>query len=403
MSLAIDLTDHKEAVASVHQPHPCRRLFFLDWLRILAFGALIVYHVGMYYVTWNFHLKSPFASHTLEPWMRLTEPWRMSLIFMISGAAIALMLRRAPPLPLLRQRSRRLLLPLLAGVLVVVPPQAYLEVMQKFTYTGSYLDFLKLYFTHYQGFCQGGHCLILPTWNHLWFLPYLWLYTAALLGCVALWPGCLRAIGVWLARALTGWGLLVWPVVLIFLVRWQLSARFPATHALLDDWFSHVLYAPMFEAGAAFAIQGTVWTRLEQGRRVSLVLALAGWALLVGMQPHGWLGYTLVAVFQWHALVAAFGYARRYLNRDGAWRVRLNEAVFPVYIVHQTILLLAAWVLRSLAWHPMLEGPLLVFITLSLSFASYEVIRRIGPLRPWFGLSSARVDRPTPLLKLDQP
>ena len=153
MSLAIDLTDHKEAVASVHQPHPCRRLFFLDWLRILAFGALIVYHVGMYYVTWNFHLKSPFASHTLEPWMRLTEPWRMSLIFMISGAAIALMLRRAPPLPLLRQRSRRLLLPLLAGVLVVVPPQAYLEVMQKFTYTGSYLDFLKLYFTHYQGFC----------------------------------------------------------------------------------------------------------------------------------------------------------------------------------------------------------------------------------------------------------
>ena len=61
------------------------RLYFLDWLRILAFAALVVYHVGMYYVSWDFHVKSPFAGPGLEPWMKLTEPWRMSLIFMISG------------------------------------------------------------------------------------------------------------------------------------------------------------------------------------------------------------------------------------------------------------------------------------------------------------------------------
>ncbi len=63
------------------------RLFFLDWLHIIALMVLIAYHVGMYYVTWDFHVKSPFASHALEPWMKLTEPWRMSLLFMISGAA----------------------------------------------------------------------------------------------------------------------------------------------------------------------------------------------------------------------------------------------------------------------------------------------------------------------------
>jgi glucans biosynthesis protein C len=108
------------------------RLYFLDWLRILAFAVLVLYHVGMYYVTWDFHVKSPFASKALEPWMKLTEPWRMSLIFMISGAATALMLRHEPSIALARSRSLFLLLPLICGILLIVPPQSYFEVVQKF-------------------------------------------------------------------------------------------------------------------------------------------------------------------------------------------------------------------------------------------------------------------------------
>ena len=80
-------------MATETQSNPSERLFFLDWLRIIAFAAFVPYHVGMYYVTGDFHVKSPFSSKTLEPWMKLTEPWLMSLIFMISGAATALMLK----------------------------------------------------------------------------------------------------------------------------------------------------------------------------------------------------------------------------------------------------------------------------------------------------------------------
>jgi len=389
---------------SLPPPRPAAeapRLFFLDWLRIVAFGVLVAYHTGMYYVTWPFHLKSPWASHALEPWMKLTEPWRMSLIFMVSGAATALMLRRAPPLPLLRQRSRRLLLPLLAGVLVVVPPQAYLEAMQKFGYAGSYADFLALYFSGYGGFCQAGRCLILPTWNHLWFLPYLWLYTALLLGAVALWPAGLRRVGAGLARVLAGGGLLAWPAALLFWMRWQLSPRFPVTYALVGDWFSHAMYGAMFLTGAAWAADGRVWPRLERWRAIGLTLALAAWAALVLGQPRGWAGHAVLALLQWNALVAAFGYARRYLNRDGAWRTRLNEAVFPVYVLHQTILLIAAWWLRPLGLPPALEGPLLLAVTLVLGYAGYEGIRRVSALRPWFGL--ARATPAQPRVALPQP
>jgi glucans biosynthesis protein C len=148
---------------------PADRLLFLDWVRILAFAILVFYHVGMYYVTWEFHVKSPHASPFLEPWMRMSSPWRMDLLFVVSGAATSFMLlRQGASGALVRLRARRLLIPLLFGMLVVVPPQSFLEVMQKLGYAGSYFDFTRLYLSGYQGFCfSAGRCLMLPTWNHL--------------------------------------------------------------------------------------------------------------------------------------------------------------------------------------------------------------------------------------------
>ncbi|MEI8326473.1 MAG: acyltransferase family protein, partial [Betaproteobacteria bacterium] len=136
-----------------------QRLYFLDWLRIAAFAVLICYHVGMYYVRWDFHVKSPFAGPELEPWMMLSAPWRLCLLFIVSGAATSLMFRTGASAALLRSRSQRLLVPLVCGVMLVVPPQSYFEVVQKFGYGGSYGDFLLLYFSHYRGFCASTHCL----------------------------------------------------------------------------------------------------------------------------------------------------------------------------------------------------------------------------------------------------
>ena len=70
------------------------RRYDLDWVRIGAFMLLILYHVGMYYVTWDWHVKSPHASGTIEPLMMLTSPWRLSLLFLVSGVATAYLLAR---------------------------------------------------------------------------------------------------------------------------------------------------------------------------------------------------------------------------------------------------------------------------------------------------------------------
>ncbi len=138
---------------------PDRRLD-LDWLRIAAFGLLIFYHVGMFYVTWGFHVKSSHASGLVEPLMLLSNPWRLVLLFVISGCATRFMMDKMRTGPFLGSRTVRLLVPLVFCMFVIVPPQTYFEIIEKLGFTGSYGEFYGKYAT-----ASGGWGIITPTWN----------------------------------------------------------------------------------------------------------------------------------------------------------------------------------------------------------------------------------------------
>ncbi len=376
------------------------RHYFLDWLRIAAFALLVLYHVGMVYVPWDYHVKARETYATLEPLMRLSNPWRMSLLFLLSGTATAWMLQRRPA-GLLRERSSRLLLPLLVGVVLIVPPQSYFEVVHKFGYGGSYIDFLGLYFGAYGGFCRGKDCLILPTWNHLWFLPYLWCYTVLLLGLRRALPDRWQqavgaAFGGWLA-----WQLWLLPLVVLVLLRLSLQPRFGSTHALVDDWFNHATYFFVFMLGVGLAQQPQLWPRLQSLRWPALVTALLCWAG-IGLCLHLFVAHVAGsseqseavraglrvahAAQQWSAIVAALGFAHRHLNRDHPWRAPLTEAVFPVYLVHQTLIVLLAVALAPWALSAGAEALLLVAATFAGSLGFWRLARRSGRLGPWLGV-----------------
>ncbi|HOM12384.1 MAG TPA: acyltransferase [Rubrivivax sp.] len=381
---------------------PRERLYFADWLRIGAFALLVLYHVGMLYVPWDFHVKLPPAYPALEPLMRLTNPWRMSLLFVVSGLATGLMLGRAG---LARQRCKRLLWPLLFGMAVVVPPQAWLQVREQFGYTGGYPDFLRLYFGAYGGFCDAKQCLVLPTWNHLWFLPYLWSYTMLLLSALRLLPQAWRRHAADALARLAGWRLLLLPLLLLGALRLLLFPHFGETHALLDDWAAHAAYGPMFAFGVLLARRRVLLASLQALRWPALTLGLAGWlvlALYPGTVP-GWPSVPeawrapmrlAFAVVQWCGVVAAFGFARRHLDFDHRWRAPLTEAVYPLYLVHQTIIIAAAVALRPLALAAGMQAALIVALTFGGGFAAWRLARRSGWLRPWLGLAPARVSAP---------
>jgi hypothetical protein len=374
------------------RPGPSGRDFSIDWLRITALGLLILYHVGMYYVSWGWHVKSVHAANAgalLEPWMRLASPWRMSLLFLVSGMALSLMLaRRGAQRGWLGERARRLLLPLAAGVALIVPPQAYFEVRQFHGYAGSFFEFLGRYYSADGSFCSVGRgCLILPTWNHLWFLPYLFAYTAGAAWLLRRRPAALDAAAARASSWLAGWRLLAGPFAWLAATRLALRPLFGETHAFVDDLFAHTQHAAFFAAGLVLARSPALLDRIQAARYTALAAALLGWGLLVATPAGpGWraLPFTLA---QLGGVAAALGFARAHLKRDSAARRYLTDAVFPVYVLHQTLTIVAAVALAPLGLPPLAEAIWLVTITLAGSFAGYELVRRVGALRPWFGLA----------------
>lgn len=374
----------------------------LDWVRVIAFCLLVLYHVGMYYVTWDFHVKSPHAGLALEPFMLLTSPWRMSLLFLISGVATAFMLGKAPT-GFFRRRSRQLLLPLLFGMAVIVPPQSYYQVVEQLPggYSESYAAFYAKYLGGYHGFCgTDGDCLRLPTWNHLWFLSYLWAYTALTWLLWRLLPGTAMArLREMAARALSGWRVLLVPVALLAAARLLLVSRFEQTHALTDDWYSHAQYLPVFLIGFLMAFATGTWQALQRLRWSALGIAAASYGLLVfcwyfaGYDDHNpppqalrMLLRVAWAADQWCAIAAILGFAYRWRDADSPLLRYLTLAVFPLYILHQTVIVVLAHNLKPLAIPPLPEGIVLVVATYALCLGAYELIRRVGWLRPLFGL-----------------
>lgn len=377
------------------------RRYDLDWLRIGAFGLLILYHVGMFYVSWDWHVKSSRASETIEPLMQLVNPWRLSLLFLISGVATRFMADKMSAWKLTSSRMGRLWPPLLLAVFVIVPPQAYYEVLEALQTMGAPTspwldDFYLKYVTASGNWCDADGCLITPTYNHMWFVAYLIIYTLILIPLAPL----LRRAPKSLSVLISGPGLILTPWLLMWAARVTLFPAFGETHALIDDWYLHPLYLGVFLFGFAVAKHAPFFERCVRWRWAALAAALAAWAALqiyyAGYSdetpPPEWVRTVFRGLRElqaWTAIVAAVGFAHRHLRHaDSPARRLLTQAIFPFYLAHQTIIVVAGRHLDDLGLPLWLEATLLICATALGCWLFYDVARRVPQLRVWVGLPS---------------
>src|SRR5882757_5971511 len=255
------------------------RHYGLDWLRIGAFGLLIFYHVGMVFVPWDYHVKTADPAEWVAIPMLATNSWRLMLLFVVSGyASRALLLKEGRVGHFMGSRSKRLLIPLLFGMIVIVPLQPWIELVTKHGYAQHFGWFwLHDYFRF--GTLAG---LVLPTWQHLWFVGYLWAYTMAL------------AIGLWLLRGRSLQGafdqlfgnVAVWLVPIAWLLLTDMALQGAReTHELFNDPIAHLHYLPGFLFGFAL------------GRSAPAMGAIGRWwqpAAVVAV-----LSYLVVAAIEW--------------------------------------------------------------------------------------------------------
>jgi glucan biosynthesis protein C len=373
------------------EPIPSRRTD-LDWLRIIAFGLLIFYHIGVFYQPWPWRANSQHATTAIVPLLEITAPWRLTLLFLISGVATRFMLDKTTTRAFLVSRATRLLIPLVFAILVIVPPQLYVEVVEKDGYTGTLANFYFAYITGSGGWTVAGKPLITPEWAHMWFVGYLCVFTLAI---VSLGPR-LKSMSTRIAALISGPWLFLIPMAALTLLSVALDRISSDSHSFLGDWRNVAVFGSAFLFGYAVAKHEPFFAASERHRYLALTLAVIAYLAIQAGHLAGFYEYMsarylvlysgLEALQGWAAVIAAFGFARRHLRRDGPVRRYLTDAVFPYFIIHQTAIVLAGHWLTTMNVPAHVEAPALIVITITSCVIGYEIVRRIWLLRPLFGL-----------------
>lgn len=375
---------------------PARRTD-LDWLRVAAFGLLIFYHMGMFFGPWEWHINAANPSQWVGGAMTLSNPWRLSLLFFISGCATRFMADRRGARAVLRNRGARLLLPFLFGLLVLVPPQIFVERTVKEGLGDPYWRFWIGRLLRPQDLCLVPGCPPVQT-NHLWFLAYALLYTVPAV-ILAMATGLRRRVELVLIRVLRRTGPLLVPAVYLVAARLLLFPRFGATNHPFSDPYGHASYFAVFLMGFLLARRGWFWRAVERDRWFALLIAVnCGFFLSVNaMTPFprqivhtSWPVMSAFGVDQWAAVVAALGFASRHLRTAGGPMLAyLRGAILPFYLLHQTIMVVAAFVLRDAGLSAWAEAGAILAVTVVGCVVGFELARRVPPLGLFLGAGPA--------------
>jgi glucan biosynthesis protein C len=342
------------------------RRYDIDWLRVIAIGLLLLYHVAIGFQFWGNMLG--FVTND-KPWESLWIPmtmlnvWRIPLLFFVSGMGVYFAIQNRNWKQLLKERARRIFIPFLFGVFVIVPISTYL--WQRYYHRES------IYY---------------PNPGHLWFLGNIFVYVIILSPVFFyLKRNKEGRIVTWMKKLLSNpFGLLL--VIAAFIVEVLLVD--PDIYELYAmTWHGFFLGLLAFFFGFCFVLSGSsFWKMLLKCRWLFFAAAvlLYTWRLLqFQMRVPNFL-LSIESDF-WIFSVFAFGY--KYLNSSGKALRYLSQAAYPIYIVHMLFLFLTSLLIFPLDIDVHLKFILVLVFTFTGCFTFYEfIIRRVNIIRPLFGL-----------------
>ena len=158
------------------------------------------------------------------------------------------------------------------------------------------------------------------------------------------------------------------------------------SHALVDDWYAHAMYGTFFLMGFLIGRDEGLWREFARMRHVTAAGAVVMFGLL-----NVWDHQVVIYLNRWLWLLAAFGWGYQLLNRPMRWLPYATQAVYPWYILHQTITVVLGYNLAKLSLGPVVEPALVLGGTIAGCYVLYEfLIRRTWFLRPLFGVSANR-------------
>lgn len=378
----------------------------MQWLRVVGMLFVFAVHAAEPFNPWDsWHIVSPERSKWLGELAFFPAPWVMPLFMLLAGESAWYALEKRSSCAFARERLLRVGLPLVAGILVLVPPQVYLERRLRGEFAGSFVDFYPHFF---DGIYPQGNL----SWHHLWFLVFLLVFSLAALPLL----GWLRAPGgrrlmARLGAAFDAPGGLAWLLLPAAALRAFIGVAFPRVPWLAYDWSNRGLLLPAFVAGFVLAGEPRVRRAVDRRWRTALALAVA---LSAALCLWAWPGEVLsrlpsprsagglllaggygVAAAAW--LVALIGGTHHLVRGESEALSRASELAYPFYVLHHGVIVAVAFVVVQ--WRAPLLAQLTALVAISLvaTVALCAVVGSTGALRVVFGLHRTQRAQGAPL------
>jgi glucan biosynthesis protein C len=391
----------------VTAPSSTRR-FDLDWVRVITMLLLLLFHSGRLFNYTPFHLKNAETSVGREMYFHFFDYWGMPMFFLVAGAAVWFSLGVRKPGQFVLERFLRIFVPLIFGILIVVPPQVYLERIYEGDFSGNFFQFYPHFFTH-GPYSYGGTGNL--SWHHLWFLAYLFLFCLIALPLL-LWlrrqsgQRFLDRLAVF-ARRGGNIFLYVLPLCLWIVT---LSPVSSGENSLINDWAHLLYYFTFFLYGYVLCSREGFWQAIDRYKLLALVLAVP--LSLAEMTLDG-LGFKSGGPFSpvmilfvcawcfiaWCWIIAFLGFARKFLSFSNKFLAYANEAVLPFYILHHMVIIIAGYFVIQWQMNVYLKFLVVVLASFVIIMLLYEGIKRTVVTRFIFGM---RLKKKTTLVTQDK-
>ncbi|NOT74786.1 MAG: acyltransferase family protein [Cyclobacteriaceae bacterium] len=352
----------------------------LDWLRLIAIVILLFFHTGMWFNKWEWHVKNAETSVSFNYWMVWLHFWRMPLLLFISGAGTYMALGKRTPKQFAGERFKRLFIPLVFGMFVIVPPQIYYEHIGEYN---GYWDFYKTVFD-FKPYPKGSF-----SWHHLWFIIYLLVFSLMALPFLN-YLRSERSTGFRekayqiLSRPVT---ILLVPSTIILITQIILRPYFPdETHDFKDLGY-FVFYFCFFLFGILCYSNPNLWEAIGINRKYLLIAAVISLIpfyiiyfhfreliQLPGTIDQVETAFDVVAIFvSWFTVITIIAYGQHYLNKPHPWLKYFNEGLYPFYILHQTVIIAIGYYICQLDWSIAAKFFSISFLTLFSCVLFYAV------------------------------
>ena len=335
------------------------RKHYIDNLRTLTILLLFLYHTFMIYNDWGeaFYIHGEDLSIP-SLFIRINFVWMMPLLFALAGISSRYALQRRNSGEYAKERVNKLLLPLIFGLLLLIPIQSYVAGLFH-NGDASYLD----YFTKFTDL-DGYDGTFTP--GQLWFILYLFIISMVCLPLLSYYNKHAKENG---ERRI--------PVILLIVL-----GVIPAlVNPILNIGGESLCgFAAFFLLAYFLLAREDVLERLDRYRFPLLSLSIAGLALTI------YFDYTLRELAAWIFILAILGLGRHYIDRSGKITGYLSGSSFGVYLFHQSWIVVAAFFIFKITDSPLIQIPLILVSAVALTYLTYEVCRRARITRRMFAL-----------------